>query len=67
MSDVSIIVACCEIQHRRRVFGARPKLATASNGVPEKHNPARNRLRLSSRNRKSQVQWRPLQRVNENC
>jgi hypothetical protein len=45
MSDVSIIEACCEIQHRRRVFGARHKLATATNGVPEKHNPARNRVR----------------------
>jgi hypothetical protein len=44
MSDVSIIVACCEIQHRRRVFGARPKLATASNAVPAKRNPARNSL-----------------------
>ena len=57
MSDVSIIVACCEIQHRRGVFGARPKLGTASNAVPEKHKPARNRLWLSSRNRKSQVRW----------
>jgi hypothetical protein len=43
MSDVSIIVACCEIQHRRGVFGARPKLA-ASNAVPAKRNPARNSL-----------------------